>query len=141
MFKNLLVPVDLSDTDLVKPAIDAAITIARTSGGTVRLLSVMPLTPAGLAQFVPADFETQQIASAAEALEIVAKESGLDKDHVSTAVRTGSIHHEIIEEASAIGADLIVMSSHRPGLRTYFLGANAAHVVRHARCSVLVVRQ
>ena len=45
-----------------------------------------------------------------------------------------------LEEAQAIGADLIVMSSHRPAMRTYFLGSNAGHVVRYAKCSVLVVR-
>ncbi len=42
-----------------------------------------------------------------------------------------------------MGADLIVMSSHRPqkhAMRTYFLGSNAGHVVRYAKCSVLVVR-
>jgi MoxR-like ATPase len=35
------------------------------------------------------------------------------------------------------------MSSHRPhkpGIRTYFQGSNAGHVVRYAPCSVLVVR-
>jgi len=32
------------------------------------------------------------------------------------------------------------MSSHRPAMRTYFLGSNAGHVVRYAKCSVLVVR-
>jgi len=59
-------------------------------------------------------------------------------------VRQGGIHQEILEEAGAIHADLIVMSSHRPhktGIRTYFLGSNAGHVVRYAKCSVLVVRQ
>jgi len=58
-------------------------------------------------------------------------------------VRQGGIHQEILEEANAIKADLIVMSSHRPhkpGIRTYFLGSNAGHVVRYAQCSVLVVR-
>ena len=42
--------------------------------------------------------------------------------------------------AKEIGADLIVMTSHRPAMRTYFLGSNAGHVVRYAKCSVLVVR-
>jgi len=59
-------------------------------------------------------------------------------------VRQGGIHQEILDEAGAINADLIVMSSHRPhrpGIRTYFLGSNAGHVVRYAQCSVLVVRQ
>jgi len=55
-------------------------------------------------------------------------------------VRQGGIYHEVLEEAKAIEADLIVMSSHRPAMRTYFLGSNAGHVVRYAPCSVLVVR-
>ena len=33
---------------------------------------------------------------------------------------------------STMGADLIVMSSHRPAMRTYFLGSTAGHVVRFA---------
>ena len=54
--------------------------------------------------------------------------------------RQGGIYHEVLEEAKSIGADLIVMSSHRPAMKTYFLGSNAGHVVRYAKCSVLVVR-
>ena len=59
-------------------------------------------------------------------------------------MRQGGIYQEILEEAKAIKADLIVMSSHRvhkPGIRTYFLGSHTGHVVRYAQCSVLVVRQ
>ena len=32
------------------------------------------------------------------------------------------------------------IASHRPDITTYLLGSNAAAVVRHAECSVLVVR-
>ena len=74
---------------------------------------------------------------------IVVKETGLLPERVSWTVRQGGIYQEILEEANAMGADLIVMSSHRPhkhAVRTYFLGSNAGHVVRYARCSVLVVR-
>jgi nucleotide-binding universal stress UspA family protein len=46
----------------------------------------------------------------------------------------------VIEEAKAVHADLIVMTSHRPDMRSYFLGSNAGHVVRYASCSVLVLR-
>jgi nucleotide-binding universal stress UspA family protein len=42
--------------------------------------------------------------------------------------------------AKSIHADLIVMSSHRQAMKSYFLGSNAGHVVRYAKCSVLVVR-
>ena len=35
---------------------------------------------------------------------------------------------------------MIVIASHDPGLADYLLGSTAGRVVRHAHCSVLVVR-
>jgi len=140
MFKHILVPVDLADTDLAKSAIETAVSLARASGGAVRLLNVLPATPVMLAEYVPPDFDAQQRQAAEDALSIIAKESGLEAAGISTAVRQGGIYHEVLEEAKDMRADLVVMSSHRPAMRTYFLGSNAGHVVRYAKCSVLVVR-
>jgi universal stress protein G len=143
MYKQVLVPIDLADPDLAKPAVSTAVMMAGLSSGTIRLINVLPLTPVMLAEYVPPDFEAQQRKSSEEALAIICKETALDPARVSSVVRQGGIHQEILEEANAIGADLIVMSSHRvhrPGIRTYFLGSNAGHVVRYAQCSVLVVR-
>jgi universal stress protein G len=141
MFKSILVPIDLSDTDLAKPAIATAATLSQTWAGIVRLLNVLPMTPVMLAEYVPPDFEAQQRASAEEAIAIVAKETGLAPDKISSVVLQGNVDREILDEAKRMHADLIVMSSHRTGMRTYFLGSNAGHVVRYAACSVLVVRQ
>jgi nucleotide-binding universal stress UspA family protein len=140
MFKQILVPVDLGDADLARPAIETAVALARTSNGKIRLINVLPMTPVMLAEYVPPDFDVQQRKSAEEALAIIAQESGLDSSRASSVVRSGGIYHEVLEEARAIGADLIVMTSHRPAMRSYFLGSNAGHVVRYAKCSVLVVR-
>ena len=141
MYKQILVPIDLGDVELAKPAIETAVLMAKSSNGSIRLINVLPMTPVMLAEYVPADFDAQQRASAEEAIAIVAKECGLGPDKVSSVVRQGGVYHEILEEAKAMKADLIVMSSHRVGMRTYFLGSNAGHVVRYAKCSVLVVRQ
>ena len=140
MFQSILVPIDLADTDLAKPAIETAASLSKSSDGTVRLVNVMPMTPVMLAEYVPPDFDTQQRQSAEEALAIVARESGIESRRISIVVRQGGIYHEVLEEASNIGADLIVMTSHRPSMQSYFLGSNAGHVVRYAKCSVLVVR-
>jgi universal stress protein G len=143
MYKQILVPVDLADPELAKPAIATAVMMVNQSGGTVRLINIMPLTPVMLAEYVPPDFEAQQRKSSEEALSIVARETGIEPARVSSAVRQGGIYQEILEEANAMKADLIVMTSHRPhrpAVRTYFLGSNAGHVVRYAKCSVLVVR-
>jgi nucleotide-binding universal stress UspA family protein len=141
MFTQILVPVDLADADLAKSAIETAVSLARASGGSVRLLNVLAMTPVMLAEYVPPDFDAQQRQSAEEALAIIANEAGSERGHITTVVRQGGVYHEVLEEAKAMPADLIVMSSHRPAMKTYFLGSNAGHVVRYARCSVLVVRR
>ena len=140
MFKSLLVPIDLADTDLASPAITTAVSLSQPSNGTIRLLNVLQMTPVMLAEYVPADFDVQHRQSSEEALAIVAREAGIEPSRISSVVRQGGIYHEILEEALEIKADLIVMTSHRPAMKTYFLGSNAGHVVRYAKCSVLVVR-
>jgi nucleotide-binding universal stress UspA family protein len=143
MYKKILIPIDLADAEAAKPAVKTAMMMAEQSGGTIRYVNVLPLTPVMLAEYVPPDFEVQQRKAAEDALAVVVKETALAPERVSSAVRQGGIYQEILEEANAIGADLIVMSSHRPqrhAVRTYFLGSNTGHVVRYAKCSVLVVR-
>jgi nucleotide-binding universal stress UspA family protein len=140
MFKKILVPVDLAEPDIAKPAIDKAVELAHASQGSIRIVNVLPMTPVMLAEYVPPDFDAQQRKQAEDSLKTLVEESGLDASRVSGTVRQGGIYHEVIEEAKAVGADLIVMTSHRPDMRSYFLGSNAGHVVRYASCSVLVLR-
>ena len=142
MYRRILVPIDLAEPAMAKPAIAAALMMAQ-SEGVLRLINVLPLTPVMLAEYVPPDFEAQQRKTAEDALAIIARETGLDPTRVSSIVRQGGVYQEILEEATTLDADLIVMSSHRPqrhAVRTYFLGSNSGHVVRYAKCSVLVVR-
>ena len=143
MYKKILIPIDLADPEAAKPAVKTALMMAGQSQGTIRFVNVLPLTPVMLAEYVPPDFEVQQRKAAEDALAVIVKETALPPERVSWAVRQGGIYQEILEEANGIGADLIVMSSHRPqrhAVRTYFLGSNTGHVVRYAKCSVLVVR-
>ena len=61
-------------------------------------------------------------------------------ERLSVAVASGGVYHELLREATEWGADLIVVGSHRPVMSDYLLGSNAKTIVRHAQCSVLVVR-
>ena len=38
MYKSIMVPVDLAEAELAQPAIAAAVSFAKVSGGTVRLV-------------------------------------------------------------------------------------------------------
>ena len=102
----------------------------------VRVVYVSPL------KALSADIH-KNLAEPRRGIRRIAEADGIEAPRISYVVRQGGIYHEILEEATAIKADLIVMTSHRPhrhAVRTYFLGSNAGHVVRYAKCSVLVVR-
>ena len=140
MFKTILVPVDLSDVDIAKPAIDKAIALADWSGASVRLINVQPILPATYMDYVPSDLDSQLKEWAEKAMTELAAKVPLPQGRVSAIVLVGGIYPEILAEAEEWGADLIVIGSHRPAMSTYLLGSNAKTVVRHAKCSVLVVR-
>jgi len=60
---------------------------------------------------------------------------------VDTVVESGDVRESIIDCATAWGAEIILLGSggHR-GVGRLLLGSVAESVVRHAHCSVLVVR-
>jgi len=140
MYKSILVPVDLAEADLAEPAIAAAVAFAETSGGTVRLVYVRSLVPITYMEFVPADFDAEQQIDAEAKLAAIAAKVALPTELVSAKVLVGSVHGEVLAEAEASGADLIVIGSHEPGMLAYVIGSNASTIVRRAKCSVLVVR-
>lgn len=55
-------------------------------------------------------------------------------------VRHGTAYEQILDAATKHGATLIIMGAHRPNFKDYLIGPNAARVVRHSKCSVLVLR-
>ena len=62
--------------------------------------------------------------------------------NVRDRVLQGDPREALIEEATKERADLIVVGSHgRTGIEKLLMGSVASHVVTHAPCSVLVVRQ
>jgi nucleotide-binding universal stress UspA family protein len=141
MFKTILVPVDLAEIETSQPAIDTAVALAEISGGTIRLVYVRSLVPMTYMEFVPPGFSEDQEREAEESVAKVAAAVPLPAERVSATVRLGSVYNEVLQEAEDTGADLIVVGSHRPSMATYLLGSNASTIVRHARSSVLVVRQ
>jgi nucleotide-binding universal stress UspA family protein len=60
---------------------------------------------------------------------------------LESAVRRGDAKREIVSDAEEWGADLVVLGSHgHAGIGRWLLGSTAEYVVRHAPCSVEVIR-
>lgn len=140
MFKTILVPVDLVEIEAAKPAIDKAVQLAQTFDGKLRLIYVRPVVPVTYMEFMPPAFDEEQQAEAEKTLAELTSTVKMPAERISAVVRLGSVYNEVLDEAEKTGADLVVVGSHRPTMATFLLGSNASAIVRHAKCSVLVVR-
>lgn len=136
MYKTILVPIDIAHLAEGKLTIDMAVEHAADDTRIV-LLNVVEEIPGWAAVSIPAEIIKKSSSDAENELKAVANASGRKMDVM---VRSGHSYSTILDVAEEISANLIIIASHRPGLQDYFLGSTAAKVVRHAHCSVLVVR-
>ena len=138
MYKNVLVPVDLVHKEQAGAMIETA-RAAAAEDAKLTLLYVMPEIPAVLGLQLPAGSGERAKADAEQQLNELAQSSGA-AGSAKIVTGVGRPHHRILELADDENIDLIVMASHQPGLTDYLLGSVAASVVRHAKCSVHVMR-
>jgi nucleotide-binding universal stress UspA family protein len=141
MYKRIVLAVDLADPTPSPKGLPEAVELAKMGGGELRLVNVQPVIPATFMEYVPVDFDVEQEKRAKEGLSEILGRVDLPTERKSAATRAGGIYHELLQEASDWDADLIVVGSHRPVMSDYLLGSNAKTIVRHAQCSVLVVRE
>ncbi len=136
MNKNILVPVDMAHVAEGKAIIDVAIEHA-SEGAKITLLYVFEEIPNWASISLPTDVINNSLNAAREELKAIATAAGRKME---VEVRSGHSYNTILDVAEEKEVELIIIASHRPGLQDYFLGSTAAKVVRHAKCSVLVVR-
>jgi len=131
MFKSILIPVDLNSPDASDKAMTVAREMADADGAKLTVVSVQVIAISASGN-PPPDFRPEMDA-------FLAKHQG--EGEINGLLKIGtSISAEIRYAAKEISADLIVMNSHNPHYTDYLIGSNAAHVVLHTPCSVLVVR-
>lgn len=134
MFTRILVPVDLHREMSWRRALPVAAEQAKFYDAGVTLLHVVsaawPMAP-----------------EAQEDDERIARLRALAEEHFDNARKVeiriehhNAPHRSILGIASDEAFDLIVMNSHDPRQRDHLIGSHASEVVRHAECSVLVLR-
>ena len=141
MYKNILLTVDLSDDGSWVKAAPTAVEMCKAFGANLHLLTVVPDMGMPLVgEYFPENYEEEMAKSAAALIADFANTQFPDDLKPQIHIASGSIYKEILRVAEETNTDVIVMASHRPELSDYLLGPNAARVVRHANCSVMVVR-
>ena len=136
MFNNILVAVDPSNDVQQEPALSVALKLASDTLAEISALTVVEPIPT----YIPSDYgpDTKKKTGDA-AMQKLRQFVGPDSE-IRTFVRHGRAAHEIIEHAKEHNIDCIIVASHRPDISDYFIGSTAARVVRHAPCTVIVLR-
>jgi nucleotide-binding universal stress UspA family protein len=135
MYSNILLPISFEGARDSLGAIAVAEGLA-SRDAKITFLHIMDPIPGFAASYMPSEYHAQQRAESQSDLKNLAR----GVKGATCEVIDGHAGREIVDWAKTHGNDLIVMASHRPGVEDYFLGATAARVVRHAHCSVHVLR-
>jgi nucleotide-binding universal stress UspA family protein len=142
--KKILVPIDFSDYS--KSALKYAVNLCKNFNAEMILIYVVEPV------IYPPDFSMGQIAipsvntewdeRAKQELDKLAKEEIHSGVSVKTFIKTGKPFVEIIETASELDVDLIIIATHgRTGIEHILFGSTAEKVVRKAPCPVLTIRE
>ena len=142
--KSLLVPRDFSET--ANRALDYAVAMAAQFGARVNLLHVVESRRNFIASTEPgsihSQWDRQIVQESKDHLNQLAQDKIDELIPVNVEVQAGRAYRKICEAAQRLDSDLVVISTHGfTGLKHLFLGSTAERVVRHAPCSVLVVRE
>lgn len=137
MFKHIMAPVDLAHLERLGRALNVAVAEARHHKCPVTFVSVTAAAPSALAHN-PSEFAdklqaftdemVREHAIEARALPIISHDPVTDVDDA------------LLKAIDDIGADLVIMGSHRPGAAEYFWPSNGGKVASHATASVMLVR-
>lgn len=138
MYNFILLAIDLDQPESWSSALPAALGLVRCFSARLTLCTVVRDVEAAREAEWSAIAYRQLLDQAEGRLKALA--STIADLEVATEVGTGTIAGGILDVAARTQADLIVLASHRPSMKDYLIGANALRVMRHAPCSVLVVR-
>jgi nucleotide-binding universal stress UspA family protein len=142
MNPTIVVPLDGSEN--AEQALPYARALARRSGGSLLLVSVVDIpvefgawSMAGAGMY-GAEVEKWQLESETYLKRIAGEQDGIA---TQTVVRLGSAAAEIIEAVKGVENAVIVTTSHgRTGASRIFVGSVASKLVRDSECPILVVR-
>lgn len=136
MYKSILIPIDLTHSDVGEAMIKRAVALA-DEGAKITLLNVLGNIPTYAEAYLPEGQLQQNLEETRDTLAALATSCGVTAD---AHVRYGNPSPIILEEAEKLNCDLIIIASHHPGIKDYLMGSTAHRVVRHADCSVLINR-
>jgi len=135
MYKNILVPVIFDERHDTQASYLAARALA-DEGAKFTVVHVMEVIPDYVSTEIPRDV----LARTRRDVETSLAQAAKALPNAVPMLISGNAGRAIVDYANENDIDCIVVASHRPGFEDLFLGSTASRVVRHAKCSVHVIR-
>ncbi|WP_259781516.1 universal stress protein [Aestuariispira ectoiniformans] len=137
MYKSIMVPVDLEHQDKLGKALTTAGLFAKEFKADLTLVGVTPTVPTAVAH-TPEEF-AQKLKDFGE------RQAGVLGVPVQTKAVTSAdpardLDDALDKAAHELGADLVVMGTHMPGIYEHVFSSNAGYLASHSDISVFVVR-
>lgn len=137
MFNHIMAPVDLAHIERLGRALNVTVEEARAHECPVTFVGVSAAAPSAIAH-TPAEFKSK----------LEAFVSGLANEHGIDARAHAIISHDpvtdiddaLLNAVGELGADLVVMGTHKPGAAEYLWPSNGGKVASHTSASVMLVR-
>ena len=137
MYQKIMIPVDLAHLQQLEKALKTAADLARLYRIPVCYVGIASAAPSAIAHN-PAEFtqmlqdfagtQSEKHGHHAESKAVVSHDPAAD------------LNDSLMKAASEIGADLIVLASHVPGLTDYVWPSHGGRLASHSHASVFVVR-
>jgi len=135
MYQHILIAAALGAEKDPERSLEVAKLLA-TKATRVTVLHVKEAIPGYAITYMPADYET----GLKDAIRSELKELAKGFENGRGVMVEGHSGRTILEWADENAVDCIILNSHQPSFEDYILGSTAARVVRHAKCSVHVIR-
>lgn len=143
MTKSVLCAVDISNGQDDVKTIQTAARMAALDGAQLDVIAVVPdYGMSSVGSFFSKDHHDKMVEEAKKQLNELVTVALDDTQNakVRHIVSTGRVYEQVLKLAKKSDPELIVVGASKADFADYLLGPNAARIVRHATCSVYVVR-
>lgn len=137
MFSKIIVPVDLAHEAALGRALDCAADLAQRHGARITYLGVTAALPSSVAHS-PAEYVKKLDAFAAKQAQAHGVEA--TGHMVESHDPSVDMDRSILAAVDELQPDLIVMQTHKPGLKDYLFEGHGPFLAQHAKTSVMLVR-
>jgi nucleotide-binding universal stress UspA family protein len=141
MYKKILFPIDINEKRFWKDSFPKFLELCNNfKDSTFVITTIVPTSLGVMEEFFPKGWTKEVLIKSKQKLEEIIVKNVPSDIKFEIIVEKGVVYQAIIDLATKIEADLIVLAAHHPDRGDYLLGPNAAKVVRHSDISVLILR-